>query len=82
MAKISRDIHDRCIARFRAIKSGNPELAAQAMDRNAVPAAGTPAHEMMQNLLALDAVASSFSTGMKARAPQVKRAMALIAGGI
>lgn len=78
MAKISRDLHDRCIAQFRAVKAADPELAAQALARGVPLTPGTPAHEMMLDLLALDAVASSFSTGLKARAPQTKRAMALL----
>jgi hypothetical protein len=78
MVKISRDLHDRCIARFRAMKAADPALAAQALARGVPLTPGTPAHDLMLDLLALDAVASSFSTGLSARAPQMKRALALI----
>ncbi|WP_428485951.1 hypothetical protein [Rhodopila sp.] len=77
MASISRDLHDRCIAAFAAIKARDPDLAAQALARGVPLTIGSPAHALMQDLLALDAVASAFATGVRPRAAQMKRALAL-----
>jgi hypothetical protein len=80
MTTVTRAMHDRCIAMFGTIKARDPELAAQALARGAGLTPGSPAQLLKQDLLALDAVASSFATGLRPRAAQVKRALALIAG--
>jgi hypothetical protein len=78
MAKISREFHDRCLAAIKTIKARDPVLAEQAMARGVPLTRGTPVHDLMLDLIALEDAASSFATGLSARAAQTKRAQALI----
>lgn len=76
--KITREMHDRCNAAFKAIKARDPDLASQALARGVPMTPGTPVHDLMQDLTALSEVASGFASGLRPRAAVVKRAMALI----
>ena len=79
MAKITRDLHDRCNAKFREIKARDPEAAQAALARGIPMTPGTPVHDLMLDLTSLSEVASGFATGASVRAAVLKRAMSALA---
>ena len=65
---VSHELHDNCIALFKALKARDPDLTARATARGVVIAYNSPEYELMRDLEALDVVASAFATG---RAPSL-----------
>ena len=76
---ITRELHDACIARHAALKNADPELTARATARGVWIAAGSPEQTLLHDLTALDDVAQSFATGVRPKAKNMRRALALLA---
>jgi len=76
--KITREIHDRCNAAFKAIEARDPELSTRALARGVWLTPGTPEHDLLLDMTALSDVASSFATGLRPATAKVNRAMSLI----
>lgn len=75
--KITRDLHDRCNARFFALRGAHPDINMRpSMDESLSMSAAQK--EAWKDLMALSAVASSFATGDSPRAADRKRAMKLL----
>lgn len=78
---VSHQHHDKCIAARNILKTKYPELYAKATasgpGNGTTP--GTSAHELKLDLDALDAMASSFTTGQKVGNAQQRRAARLVA---
>jgi hypothetical protein len=75
MANITHQMHDTCIAVFKALKLRHPELT---VPRGTQMSHGSPECEFDRDLCALDDVASSFSTGLRPSAKASKRVAAIL----
>ena len=76
---ITRELHDNCIALAASLKAADPALTAKALVRGAWIATGTPEHALLNDLLALDAVAVCFPTGSKTKVKDLRRVEAILA---
>lgn len=78
MARATREMHDICLAACRSLKAADPALDARAMDRAYPPAAGTPEHERMLDVLALNGVASGWAASTSVPECDMVRAAAVL----
>lgn len=77
---ITHELHDAILVRIQEIKAENPDLVMRPTREEAM--ARTKAQtEAWKNVMALNAVANSFSSGLSVSATDRKRAMKLMGEG-
>jgi hypothetical protein len=70
--------HDKCIAAGAVLRDRDPVLYAKATARGVPITCGTPEHDLLLDMDALNAMAASFATGDRVSARQQRRAARVI----